>query len=66
MTKRHMLTTKQCGDAIGMSPQYIRCEILDGRLKAIISKPAGRQRAKYRVAPEDFEVYRQTHWKQSA
>jgi len=63
---RQMLTTGECARALGVSPQFIRGEIRDKRLAAIVSKPAGRQRAKYRIAVEDFDAYRATHWAKTA
>lgn len=61
-----MLTTADCARAIGMSTQFIRGEILDGRLKARVSKPEGRQRAKYRIEADDFAAYQRAHWPKSA
>lgn len=57
-----MLTTADCAHALGVSQQFIRGEIHEGRLRARVSKPPGRQRAKYRVDADDFEAYRQVHW----
>lgn len=61
-----MLTTSTCARALGVSPQFIRGEIADGRLKARVSKPEGRQRAKYRIRAVDFESYKAAHWPLSA
>jgi excisionase family DNA binding protein len=61
-----MLTTADCAHALGVSLQFIRGEIHEGRLKARVSKPPGRQRAKYRIDAADFDAYRQAHWPKSA
>lgn len=66
MKERKFLTTRECADAIGMTTQFIRGEILDGRLTARASKPPGRQRTTFRVHVDDFAVYRDRHWPKSA
>jgi hypothetical protein len=60
-----LLTTTDCARAIGMSGEFIRGEIRDGRLKARIFT-AGRRRAKYRIEESDFIAYRDEHWRKSA
>lgn len=57
-----MLTTKDCASALKVTPQFIRGEIIDKRLKARISKPVGRQRARIRVEADDFADYCAARW----
>lgn len=63
--RRSVLTTAQCARALGMSPDFIRGEIRDGRLRATVFS-SGRKRARYRIDEADFLDYKQQHWKQSA
>lgn len=59
------LTTAECARYLGMSTDFIRGEVRDGRLKALIFKPKGRRRAKYTIEREDFTAYVQEHWRKA-
>jgi len=63
---RRMLTTADCAKALNVSQQFIRDEIRDKRLAARVLTREGRQRARYRIDPSDFDNYRQAHWPKSA
>lgn len=60
------LTTRHCADLIGVSTDFVRGEIQDGRLVGtVIARDVlpGRKRARalYRVAPRDFVAYCQRY-----
>jgi excisionase family DNA binding protein len=59
------LTTTQCARALCVSGAFIRGEIRDGRLKALVFRE-GRKRAKYRIEREDFDAYQKRYWAKSA
>ncbi len=56
------LTTRDCGDRLGVSPGFIVGEIRDGRLPALVLEREG-LRTIYRITPRDFEGYcRRFEW----
>lgn len=63
--QRSKLTTAECARYLGMSTDFIRGEVRDGRLRATIFKPPGRVRAKYVFTVADFEAYQREHWKKA-
>jgi excisionase family DNA binding protein len=54
------LTTRDCANRLGVSPNFIIGEIRDGRLKAIVLQRAGR-RTLYRIAPTALDDYLARH-----
>jgi hypothetical protein len=56
------LSTAKCAAIIGVTTDFIRGEIIDGRLRAYIIQRPGKRRL-YRVRDIDFRVYLQAHWK---
>lgn len=60
--REERLSTAACARALGVSTAFIRGEIRDGRLRARILKPKGRQRAAYRIDRADFEAYLERCW----
>lgn len=59
------LTTTDCAKRLGVSTGFIVGEILEGRLRALVLKRAGR-RSMYRIAPADIRAYiRQHRWSRS-
>jgi hypothetical protein len=56
------MTTTDVGRALGMSGEYVRGEIRDGRLKANALIRAGK-RTVYRITPSQFEEYKARHWR---
>jgi excisionase family DNA binding protein len=56
------LTTGQCAERIGLTDEYIRGEIKDGRLPAREHRYATSGRVRYRIEPEDFDAYVERHW----
>lgn len=60
--REERLSTTACARALGVTGEFIRGEIREGRLKARISKPEGRRRAKYRIDAADFDAYVREHW----
>jgi len=55
------LRPSECARVIGMSPEFIRGEIKDGRLRARkYTTPRGR--VVYRIDQAAFELYLDTHW----
>lgn len=54
---RDLLTTGQCAAILGVTSQFIRDEIKDGRLLAEVRilRPSGR--TYYRIGLEDFRAY---------
>lgn len=64
---RAWLTTAECAAALGVTPRYIRAEILDGRLHAdVIQRAPGRNRTRgnrcYRVYQAEWQVYLAHYW----
>lgn len=64
---RAWLTTGQCATTLGVSTDYIRGEIRDGRLQAVIiprEPRPGRTRAyrAIRIYPEAWAAYRHRYW----
>lgn len=57
-----VLTTSDCARALGMTSQFIRGEIRDGRLRARIYTNPERRRARYSIKAEDFTAYVKQHW----
>jgi len=55
------LSTRQCGSLIGMTTEFIRGEIRDGRLPACKLARDGKRPA-YRVRVEDFDTYLDRYW----
>lgn len=55
------MTTADVGTRLGVSAQFIRGEILDGRLKANVTKR--KVRHVYRITEEQFAEYEATHWR---
>jgi hypothetical protein len=59
---RELLTTSDCARLIGMTGEFIRGEIREGRLKSRAYHPSSRRRAKYRIERADFVAYMEQHW----
>ena len=64
---RPYLTTRDCAQRLGVTPRYIRAEILDGRLQAeIIARAPGRNRTRgnrcYRVYQAEWVAYLAHYW----
>jgi hypothetical protein len=58
------MTTADVARALGgVSSEFVRGEILAGRLDANITRR--RQRNTYRITSEQFEEYRSMHWRRS-
>lgn len=60
--------TRKCADHLGVSPQFIRQEIRDGRLKADVcprSTPSGGSRSLIRIPLSKFRAYCTEHWPQA-
>ena len=55
------LTTARCASLIGMTTDFVRGEIQDGRLRAYVIRRPGK-RAVYRVRSSDFTDYLRAHW----
>lgn len=52
-----LMTTRECADVLGVGTAFIRGEVDDGRLRAVVSirRPSGRTH--YRIAVSDFRAY---------
>lgn len=66
---RVWMTTRDCANVLGVSTDYIRSEIRDGRLEAeVIPRPPrqGRRRAypAIRIYPPAWATYLGTYWAQ--
>lgn len=59
------LSTRECAERLGVSPDFIVGEILDGRLTAYTHERTGRRRI-YRVTPADFDTYLAQHWRRTS
>ena len=57
------MTTTDVAKQLGVSSEFIRGEIRDGRLQAIVVKHPGRRRAVIRVTPAQFAEYQETVWR---
>jgi hypothetical protein len=55
------MTTAQCAARIGVSTDFVLCEIRDRRLVANVIIRDGK-RTVYRVAVVDFDAYLRRHW----
>jgi len=60
--RRSKLTTAECARILGMTSEFVRGEIIEGRLRARVFKPAGRRRAKYVIESPDLEAYQREYW----
>lgn len=56
------MTTTQAARELGVSGEYVRGEIRDGRLKANVTQKDGK-RATYRITREQFAEYVERHWR---
>jgi len=56
------VTTTEVGRALGMSSEYVRGEIRDGRMQANVTVRAGK-RTVYRITPIQLEDYKARHWR---
>jgi hypothetical protein len=56
------LSTRQCAAIVGVTANFMRGEIRDGRLKARTLARHGK-RTVYRVVAEDFAAYCAKHWR---
>jgi len=68
---RAWLTTAECAAVLGVSTDYIRAEIRDGRLTAVVitrDPRPGHTRAyrAIRVYPEPWRTYLQRYWPEHA
>lgn len=63
--RRDLMTTGQCAAVLGVTAQFVRDEIKDGRLRAAVRvlRPSGR--TFYRIGRQDFHAYCQK-WSPSA
>jgi len=59
------LSTQQCGALIGMTTEFVRGEIRDGRLPACRLCRDGKRPA-YRVRAEDFDAYLARYWSRAS
>lgn len=58
---REVMTTTDCARALGMTGEFIRGEIKEGRLLARVFR-GSRRRAKYRIERADFDSYKREYW----
>lgn len=68
---RDWLTTSECARCLGVTPRYIRAEILDGRLQAVvITRAPARNRTRgnrcYRIYRAEWAVYLEHYWPREA
>ena len=56
------LSTRQAADIIGMDADFVRGEVLDGRLRAIIIQRPGKRRV-FRIRAADFSIYMLKYWR---
>lgn len=56
------LSPLTCARKIGVTDEYIRGEIKEGRLEAHVHRYAHSGRARYRIDPEDWEAYVARYW----
>ncbi|MDP3720786.1 MAG: hypothetical protein Q8T13_23740 [Acidobacteriota bacterium] len=62
-------TTRTCADFLGVTPQFVRNEIRDGRLKADVFErrtPLGVTRCLYRIPLSKFQSYCAEYWPEAA
>jgi len=52
-----LLSTRDCADVLGVDADFIRGEIHDERLRAVITIKRDGKRTVYRVSVEDFRAY---------
>jgi excisionase family DNA binding protein len=55
------MTTADVARQLGVSSEFIRREIVDGRLRANTANRDGKRKV-YRITPEQLTAYRATYW----
>jgi hypothetical protein len=62
MSAIELLTTSDCAKLIGMTGEFVRGEIREGRLKARVFNGPKRRRARYRVERAEWQSYLDKYW----
>jgi len=62
LRERPTLTTSDVGKRLHISGDFVRAEILDGRLHAFVLRRPGLKRL-FRVSEAQYENYLQRHWR---
>ena len=56
-----MMTTREAAEILGVTSEYIRLEVLDGRLKATVT--CRKTKRMIRFTREQFDEYLKNYWR---